>query len=446
MDAVVLPDDRIAVLTETGKIALIDLKGRYTTLALQLPGEEDYQPWDLALDASGEMLAVASGRVYRVFLDGRVVALSDPADQAVGVAPLEDGGFLYTTPLLVRRMSPDGSVRTVAGSGRQGPPRPGPALASPLQGPDAVAATPDGGVVFDDSGDATWYVSPDGSIRQFAGGGTRAVTPDARPATTVYAGNVGDILVAGDGTVVMVSDGGVYAVRDGLISELIRSAREPDTTRSAPLWSGAFSHRASVPGAVAATITRAGEWVVAHYGGVVLFTSAAVSGRLAVAMHPSSVASVWRRSVRIVTTRPARVVLRASVRGRRIVTVTTNVAVGQSEVRLPRRLPEGLVRLTLTAHSPDGAAATHRLPVLGSRKLPVNVARAALAAYGDNSGGDVAAEAKRCTALDDRRVRCRLVVYSETDAYRSTHTMTIRADGWIWTTSGHQSQRLELAD
>jgi hypothetical protein len=100
---------------------------------------------------------------------------------------------------------------------------------------------------------------------------------------------------------------------------------------------------------------------------------------------------------------------------------------------LPRSVPPGPVRLTLTATAADGAVASHRLLVLGQPDLPLSVARASLAAAVNETGGDVVTGVHRCRTLTARRVVCRAFIASESETSRYRMPVTLRPDGWLWT-------------
>ncbi len=107
--------------------------------------------------------------------DGAASGLAPAGVQRV--AALADGGFLVTDSdtHTVRRVGTDGVVRTVAGSTAavgantrfyEG----APATAVRLYSPDQVVGMPDGGFVFSDGG-LLRRVSPDGRVTTMAGGG-----------------------------------------------------------------------------------------------------------------------------------------------------------------------------------------------------------------------------------------------------------------------------------
>jgi hypothetical protein len=103
------------------------------------------------------------------------------------VAATADGGFLIVDPFdgRVRRVSPTGTITTVAGNGTFGfSGDGGPATAAALANPTGVAATPDGGfLIADFTNERVRRVSPAGTITTVAGNGTRGVSGDGGSAT-----------------------------------------------------------------------------------------------------------------------------------------------------------------------------------------------------------------------------------------------------------------------
>ena len=102
-------------------------------------------------------------------IDATAAQLSGPT----GVAPTPDGGFLIADRdnQRIRRVSPNGTITTVAGTAR----RASPAMAAPRPppnstAPSAVAPTPDGGFLIADFGNnRIRRVSPNGTITTVAG-------------------------------------------------------------------------------------------------------------------------------------------------------------------------------------------------------------------------------------------------------------------------------------
>jgi hypothetical protein len=151
-------------------------------------------PWAVAPSADGGFLVTDQGnsRVRRVSTGGTITTVAGngasgyagdggPAtDAQVGfpyaLAAAADGGFLFThSPHnVVRRVSPGGTVTTVAGTGAFGLSGDGgAATAAQLSGPSGLAAAPDGGYVIADTFNSrVRRVSPSGMITNLAGANT----------------------------------------------------------------------------------------------------------------------------------------------------------------------------------------------------------------------------------------------------------------------------------
>jgi hypothetical protein len=162
-------------------------------------------PRGLALNGSGEVLVAepfrdtvrlvdATGRLTRVAGDGERGFAGDggPAVDAElslvhGVAFMPDGGFVVadTGNHRIRRIWPDGSITTVAGTGVPGYSGDGgPATEAQLEAPRGIASLPDGGLLIPDSGnDRIRRVWPDGRITTVAGSGSPGYGGDGGPAT-----------------------------------------------------------------------------------------------------------------------------------------------------------------------------------------------------------------------------------------------------------------------
>ena len=104
----------------------------------------------------------------------------------VGVAALADGGFLVAEyeGHRVRRVSADGVITRVAGTGSVGfSGDGGAATAAQLNKPVGVSTTPDGGFLIGDSlNGRVRKVSADGTIATVAGSGWRGYAGDGGPA------------------------------------------------------------------------------------------------------------------------------------------------------------------------------------------------------------------------------------------------------------------------
>ena len=117
------------------------------------------------------------------------------------------GNLIYSDPVLrkVRRITTDGVVETVAGTGESGSGGDGgPALEATISSPEALALGPNGSLYFFDSGTRrVRRIGADGVITTIAGGVDHipeTFTGDGGPATQATLSNRVDIAVASDGT------------------------------------------------------------------------------------------------------------------------------------------------------------------------------------------------------------------------------------------------------
>jgi len=117
--------------------------------------------------------------------DGAEATLAN-MDYPRGLAALPDGGFLIADAAhRVRRVLPNGTITTVAGTGVKGfSGDGGPATSAGLNQPHAVAPLPDGGFLIADANNfRIRKVSPNGIITTVAGVGTKGFSGDGGPAT-----------------------------------------------------------------------------------------------------------------------------------------------------------------------------------------------------------------------------------------------------------------------
>jgi sugar lactone lactonase YvrE len=128
----------------------------------------------------------------------------------------------------VRRVGPDGVITTVAGNGTAGyGGDTGPAPQARLNLPDGVALGPDGSLYIADPGnERVRRVGPDGVIRTVAGNGTGGFSGDGGPATQAQLHGPAGIAVGPDGSL-YIADKGNQRVRrvgpDGVISTVAGS-------------------------------------------------------------------------------------------------------------------------------------------------------------------------------------------------------------------------------
>ncbi len=143
-------------------------------------------------------------------------ALRASFDEPVDVALLPDGSFLVAdhNNHRIRRVAPDGTITTVAGTGRRGYDGDGgPAAEARLRNPTDVVAAPDGTwYIADGNNHAIRRVAPDGTITTVAGTGRRGYSGDGGPATAAELSYPSEIVVAPDGCL-YVADADNHAIR-----------------------------------------------------------------------------------------------------------------------------------------------------------------------------------------------------------------------------------------
>jgi hypothetical protein len=199
-------------------------------------------PAGVAVMPDGGYLIADAGndRVRRVFPDGTIRTVAGtgmygfsgdggPATAAnlqapLGVAALPDGGFLIADAAAarVRRVSPSGIITTVAGTGTRGISGDGgPATAAEIYDPQGVATMPDGGFLIADGDYVVRRVSPTGTISTVAGTGTPGFSGDGGPATAAQLTNPNAVAVTADGGF-LIADSGNRRIRrvspSGIIS------------------------------------------------------------------------------------------------------------------------------------------------------------------------------------------------------------------------------------
>ncbi len=143
-------------------------------------------------------------------------AVSATLRQPTAVAWLGDGSVLVADfgNHRIRRVSPGGQINTVAGTGTAGYSGDGgPATSARLNWPVDVEATADGGFLIADLGNRrVRRVSPEGIITTIAGTGVEGTSGDGGPATSARLDAPTGVAVTGDGGF-LVADAGTHRVR-----------------------------------------------------------------------------------------------------------------------------------------------------------------------------------------------------------------------------------------
>jgi DNA-binding beta-propeller fold protein YncE len=180
---------------------------------------------DLLLTRAGTGAAAAIG-------DGSLApaaALNAPR----GIARLADGSLLIadTGNNKIRKIAPDGTISTVAGTGVAGSTGDtGPALLAQLSGPRDVAVAPDGVsyYVADTGGNRVRFVDGvTGVITAFAGTGTAGATGDGSAATLGTLSGPSGLSVSASGVVYIAdtTNNKIRAVTGGVLSTVAGTAR-----------------------------------------------------------------------------------------------------------------------------------------------------------------------------------------------------------------------------
>ena len=221
-----------------------------------------------------------NNRIRRIWPDGTITTVAGngapgfsgdggPATAAAinnprGVAALSDGGFLIpdSNNHRVRRVWPNGTITTVAGTGAQGYSGDGgPATAAALSIPFAVSPTPGGGFLIVDIGnERIRKVATNGTITTVAGNGTSAFSGDGGPATAASLWNPHNVAVLADGSFLIADTSNQrvrYVALDGKISTVAGTGSSGFSGDGGP----AKAAMLNAPKGVA--VTPAGDFLVA---------------------------------------------------------------------------------------------------------------------------------------------------------------------------------------
>jgi hypothetical protein len=466
-DLDVRPDGLTVLLLDDTSLVVRDARGSNRQVTYRITTPRDAAT-DVDVGPGTTLFAVVAGRAwgvsdntpYDLVVDRPATPLTPPvgydSPEAVnGLASLPDGSVLIARARRVTRLAPGGTETRIAGSGARGTPRPGRALDSPLSYVEEVTPTPAGGVLFADAG-RIWHVRADGTLERFAGRGrgdpTAPVPPQGRRADLIAfgydGGPTGIRTISGDPAdeVVVGAPDGVYSIRGGIVREIVDAGFDPPVEPQRPLWSGGLARTARLNVSGGAARTRDGAWIFGTTDGLAILTDAqGRSAHFGMAVTTATLASAARGTIQIAATQPAHVRVQVEWRNRTFASVSGRLEPGLNTLRLPRRLPPGVVFLHASALAEDGGIARHRLPVLGRRELPPYVARHAIAL--DARAHGLYGNGGRCRRARATSVVCVAEFVDEDNegAGRTRYTITLRTDGWLWLSSpGVTPRRIEL--
>lgn len=191
------------------------------------------RPFEVSLDARGNLYVTeyAGHRIRRISPNGVITTvagtgepgyagdggpaararLNGPYDAAVDAAGrlvIADSGNH-----VIRRVAADGTLSTIAGSGRAGYAGDGgPAREARFNSPQCVLPTPEGLYVCDEHNDAVRRIDANGTVSTVAGTGRPGRAPDGAPAATSPLDDPENLWLRADGSL-LISDGDNGQVR-----------------------------------------------------------------------------------------------------------------------------------------------------------------------------------------------------------------------------------------
>ena len=201
---------------------------------------------------------------------GRRPALRAAISYGTDLAAASDGSLLIADARnnWVRRVSADGGIATVAGTGARGfAGDGGPATAARLSMPGAVAALPDGGfLIADEWNRRIRRVSAGGTITTVAGDGREGFAGDGGPAAAATLASPGDVAATPDGGFLIVDRPASYS-SGGPTTERLRRVSPAGVITTVLATEDRIRDVAPDPGgALVALISAAGGTTVLRWG------------------------------------------------------------------------------------------------------------------------------------------------------------------------------------
>ena len=337
------------------------------------------------LPDGGYLLAdTLNNRIRRVAPDGTIATVAGtgvaayggdggPATAAAiaaprGVAALPDGGFLIpdTDNHRVRRVFPDGRIETVAGTGAAGYGGDGgPATAALLHRPFEVAPLPDGGFLVADAGnERIRHVGPNRTIATVAGTGAQGFSGDGGPATAAALDRPHDVVAL---------PGGGFLVADTFNNRVRRVGRDGRIATVAGSGEAAFSGDGGA--ATLAALNQPKAVVPQADGGFLVADSANDRIRYVTPPPPLTLSILRTRllarppGVRVDYRVSARAALRLDVfaRGARVAGAAAAARAGKGSIRALRFLGAGRYVVRLSATDAEGRRAVTRAALVVRR-------------------------------------------------------------------------------
>ena len=255
-------------------------------------------------DGSVYVADITPGHILRATPDGlvrRVAAgsLRGPTNIAVSA-----DGSLYiadTAAGLVCRVGPDGAISTVAGGGNDTSGASVPGTHAALNGPSGLSLAPDGSLYIAESGaHRVRRLAPDGTITTVAGTGVAGTAGDGGPATQAQLNGPNGLAVADDGSL-YIADAGNNLIRrvgpDGLITTILPVPAIPPasaTPTATPTLTPTTTPTATLT-VVPTVAARATPTAAPSSSPTATATPSAVPARLLVPPDPLTARSSWVR-------------------------------------------------------------------------------------------------------------------------------------------------------
>src|SRR5262245_28805833 len=221
----------------------------------------------VAATETGTISTIAGSKAFGGFSGDGGPATAAALDNPYGVAVMPDGGYVIADTIndRVRRVFPDGSIKTVAGTGTLGfSGDGGVATAATLRAPISVAAMPDGSfLIADPANTRIRRVSATGIITTVAGDGTFGFSGDGGPATAAQISAPNGVAALPDGGF-LIADTGNSRIRRVSPAGTITTAAARGTAGLSGDGGSATAAQLNAPYSVAPTAD--GGFVIADTG------------------------------------------------------------------------------------------------------------------------------------------------------------------------------------